>query len=65
MNISDKSLPFCYNEKENCCGCSACYAVCPTDAVYMAEKQDGFLYPEIDSDRCARFYQCTKVCVFK
>ncbi len=26
---TDKKLPELYNKKEKCCGCSACYAICP------------------------------------
>ena len=26
---TDKMLPELYNNRENCCGCTACYAVCP------------------------------------
>lgn len=26
---TDKQLPELYNIRENCCGCTACYAICP------------------------------------
>ena len=31
MNKID--LPVLYERKEECCGCTACYAICPNDAI--------------------------------
>ena len=28
--------------KTKCCGCSACFNVCPTNAIEMAEDEYGF-----------------------
>lgn len=47
-----------------CCGCSACQAVCPHDAVTMKEDRLGFLYPEADPDRCVDCGLCESVCAF-
>lgn len=41
-----------YIEKAQCCGCSACYSVCPANAITMAPDEEGFLYPEIDFCKC-------------
>ena len=30
LKDTNKELPELYNKRENCCGCGACYAVCPT-----------------------------------
>lgn len=30
LKDTDKELPELYIRRENCCGCGACYAVCPT-----------------------------------
>ena len=60
-----KSIPVLYDKKDECCGCSACYAICPVEAINMAPDEEGFLYPNIDDNRCIRCYQCIKVCMFK
>lgn len=31
-------------EKQNCCGCTACVAVCPKNCIEMKEDMEGFLY---------------------
>lgn len=48
--------------KEACCGCSACYAVCPKNAIRMVEDKEGFLYPQIDERKCIHCNSCIKVC---
>lgn len=60
-----KKLPELYSKKENCCGCSACFAICPQKAISMKPDEKGFLYPVVDSEICICCYKCMKVCVFK
>ena len=60
-----KELPVLFKEKEECCGCSACFAVCPKHAIAMVNDEDGFDYPEIDGRKCIRCHLCLKVCPFK
>ena len=60
-----KPLPVLYEAKSECCGCTACSAVCPKNAIIMEEDAEGFLYPTVDASLCIRCYQCTKVCSFK
>lgn len=57
-----KELPILYKRKEECCGCTACYAICPKEAISMVEDEEGFEYPQIDESKCVRCYQCLKVC---
>lgn len=52
------------HDPSRCCGCSACQAVCPHDAVIMKEDRLGFLYPEVDSDKCVGCGLCESVCAF-
>ena len=33
------------NDKVNCSGCTACYAVCPQSAIEMKLDEEGFKYP--------------------
>lgn len=54
-----------YENKEDCCGCSACYSVCPVSAIQMFPDEEGFLYPIIDEAKCIGCQKCVKVCVFK
>lgn len=60
-----KQIPVLYERKEDCCGCTACYAICPKGAISMKEDEEGFEYPVIQADRCIRCYQCLKVCPIK
>lgn len=59
------SVPDLIMEKENCCGCSACYAICPVSAISMVPDEEGFLYPTIDEKKCIRCNRCVNSCVFK
>ena len=65
MRKMEKELPVLYKRKEECCGCTACYAICPKEAISMVEDEEGFEYPQIDESKCVRCYQCLKVCPFK
>lgn len=62
---SDKPIPVLYERKELCCGCTACYAICPKNAITMEPDEEGFLYPDIDEEKCVRCYQCLNVCPIK
>lgn len=63
--IKSKTIPILYEKKENCSGCTACYAICPKEAISMVEDEEGFEYPQIDESKCVRCYQCIKVCPIK
>ncbi|MGN1139139.1 MAG: 4Fe-4S dicluster domain-containing protein [Ruminococcus sp.] len=61
----NKELPILYTKKEECCGCTACYSICPKGAISMVEDSEGFLYPSVDENKCVCCYSCLKVCAFK
>ena len=63
--MKEKLYPVIYLRKEECCGCTACYAICPREAIYMEEDEEGFEYPHIDEDKCIQCYRCLDVCPFK
>lgn len=48
----------------DCCGCTACASVCAHDAITMKPDALGFLYPEVDEDKCTDCGLCEKVCAF-
>lgn len=50
---------------KNCCGCTACEAVCAHNAISMREDEFGFLYPVVDNGKCIECRLCEKVCQFK
>ena len=52
------------NDKSQCSGCTACFAVCPKGAVSMKPDRLGFMYPEVDSDKCISCGLCIKVCPY-
>lgn len=63
--MNTKELPTLYVRKEECCGCTACYAICPKEAITMEPDEEGFLYPVVHEEKCIRCYQCLKVCPIK
>lgn len=65
MKKEEKSIPVLFYEKKDCCGCGACYSICPTGAISMEKDEEGFLYPEIDESECKRCGLCKKSCVIQ
>lgn len=47
---------------ERCCGCAACCAACPKDAIVMSSDDEGFLQPVVDAAKCVQCGRCRKVC---
>jgi len=58
----EKPLPNLTEKPEDCCGCAACYSICPTKAIHMTPDLEGFDYPLIDPDICTCCYLCVRVC---
>lgn len=50
--------------KEDCCGCTACASICTHDAITMIPDALGFLYPQVDVNKCVECGLCEKVCAF-
>ena len=63
--MTNKELPILFKRKEECCGCTACYAVCPKGAISMVEDVEGFEYPKLDGEKCVKCYICLNVCPLK
>lgn len=49
-------------EKLNCTGCMACWSICGVNAISMVEDEKGFLYPEINKDKCIGCGKCKNKC---
>lgn len=65
MDKEEKGFPILFKRKEECCGCTACYAICEKRAITMVEDEEGFEYPQINQMKCIRCYMCIKVCPVK
>lgn len=57
--------PILFEQKKNCCGCTACYSICPKFAIYMETDEEGFEYPHIIDRLCIRCYMCIQICPIK
>lgn len=55
-------VPVLFENESSCCGCGACAAKCPQNAIAMVENAGGFAYPSIDSDLCIGCGLCVKSC---
>lgn len=47
---------------KECTGCAACFALCNHDAIKMQEDKSGFLYPQIDHNKCIECKLCETKC---
>lgn len=47
---------------DDCCGCGACIAICPTGSLAMETDSEGFMHPVFDSAECVGCGACEKIC---
>lgn len=59
---AEEGIELLYEKKGLCCGCSACYDICPQSAIKMIEDNEGFYYPIIDSSKCVNCRLCEVIC---
>ena len=48
--------------KQDCCGCTACVQHCPKHCISLKEDEEGFLYPIVNKNICIDCGLCEKVC---
>ena len=51
--------------KADCVGCTACYGICPRNAIVMENDEEGFLYPHVNKQFCISCGMCVRVCPLK
>ena len=49
-------------DKGLCTGCMACKNICPVEAIKFSYNEKGFLYPNIDKEKCIECGLCEKTC---
>ncbi len=49
---------------KECCGCTACEAICNQRAIVMTPDSMGFKYPKVDMSKCVECGMCERVCSF-
>ena len=45
-----------------CSGCTACKYICPQNAIDICIDHNGFVYPEIDQNKCIKCNKCRNIC---
>ena len=51
-----------FRDRSLCCGCGACVAVCPTEAMSLDVDGEGFLHAAICEELCVSCGRCRSVC---
>ena len=64
-NLGKKRAPVLFKKSGECCGCGACYTVCPRGAIEREADKYGFMYPKIHEELCIGCLKCEKICIFK
>lgn len=57
-----KQVPILFSDDTKCCGCSACIAACPVNAIRFEPNKEGYKYPVITKELCVNCMRCIKVC---
>lgn len=52
----------CIENNLPCSGCSACYTICPANAIKIELSKEGFYNATLDKQKCINCGKCLKVC---
>lgn len=61
----NEKYPVLFIKQSNCCGCTACLAVCPQGAISMQNDINGFSYPYLNPNKCIKCQKCIGICPLK
>ena len=50
------------HSKKDCSGCTACFSVCPKQAIEMVEDKTGNFYPSVNREKCIDCQKCNTIC---
>ncbi len=50
--------------KNECCACEACVAICRKNAITLQKDEQGYLYPVINDESCINCGLCNTVCLY-
>ncbi len=54
-----------FTDKDVCSGCMACMNICPKNAISEKIDECGFVYPDVDMQKCVHCGLCVNVCDFR
>ncbi len=49
-------------DRDKCCGCELCSAICPHKSVKFEKDEEGFVYPVVEEDTCMKCSACINHC---
>lgn len=47
---------------KDCCGCAACASICPQHCITMQLDEEGFAYPQMNTEACIQCGRCERSC---
>ena len=64
-NIKSSDINTELKNETECCGCGACAAICPQNAISMLPDAKGCRMPSVDAEKCVKCGLCAKICHVK
>ena len=54
-----------FHNRNGCCACGACAAICPKGAITLQPDEDGVNYPRVNEEKCIHCDLCEKACAYQ